>query len=83
MGGQTRIDSSDRDNARRIRGDLAKRCAMLNRGQQIVHERAIYAPLMQLAFIKGQGKRVGESALGLIRGNPYFAPYEDLTIKQT
>lgn len=83
MGGQTRIDSSDRDDAGRMRGDLAKRTAMLNRVQQIVHERAIYAPLMQVAFINGQGKRVGESALGLIRGNPYSAPYEDLTIKQT
>jgi peptide/nickel transport system substrate-binding protein len=55
---------------------------MLHRVQQIVHERAIYAPLIQLAFINGQGKRVGESALGLIRGHPYSAPYEDVTIKQ-
>jgi peptide/nickel transport system substrate-binding protein len=62
--------------------DLAKRTAMLHRVQQIVHERAIYAPLLQLAFINGQGKRVAESALGLIRGHPYSAPYEDVTIKQ-
>lgn len=33
--------------------------------------------------INGQGKRVGESALGLIRGHPYSAPYEDVTIKQS
>ena len=42
---------------------------------------AIYAPIWQLAFINGQGKRVGESALGLIRGHAYSAPYEDVTIK--
>jgi peptide/nickel transport system substrate-binding protein len=62
--------------------DLAKRTAMLHRVQKLVHERAIYAPLLQLAFINGQGKRVAESALGLIRGHPYSAPYEDVTIKQ-
>jgi peptide/nickel transport system substrate-binding protein len=55
---------------------------MPHRVQQIVHERAIYAPLMQLAFINGQGQRVGLSALGLIRVHPYSAPYEDVTIKQ-
>src|SRR5712671_6951357 len=62
--------------------DVPKRTAMLHRVQKIVHERAIYAPLLQLAFINGQGKRVAESALGLIRGHPYSAPYEDVTIKQ-
>ena len=53
MGGQTRFDSSDRDDAGKMRGDLARRTAMLNRVQQIVHERAIDAPLMQRAFING------------------------------
>jgi peptide/nickel transport system substrate-binding protein len=83
MGGQARFDSSDRDDAGKMRGDLGRRTAMLNRVQQIVHKRAIYAPLMQRAFINGQGKRVDESALGQILGHPYSAPYEDLTIKQT
>lgn len=61
--------------------DAAKRIAMLHRIQQIVHERSIYAPIWQLAFLNGQGKRVGESGLGLIRGHAYSAPYEDVTIK--
>jgi hypothetical protein len=103
MGGQTRIESSDRGGARKARGrtrsdltnlgeavlnnlqeagiDVAKRTAMLQRIQQIVHERSIYAPIWQLAFINGQGKRVGESGLGLIRGHASSAPYEDVTIK--
>jgi peptide/nickel transport system substrate-binding protein len=63
--------------------DVAKRTAMLQKIQQIVHERSVYAPIWQLAFINGQGKRVGESALGLIKGHAYSAPYEDVTIKQT
>jgi len=63
--------------------DVAKRTAMLHRIQQILHEKSVYAPIWQLAFINGQGKRVGESGLGLIRGHAYSAPYEDVTIKQT
>ena len=60
-----------------------KRTAMLNKLQQMVHARSIYAPIWQLAFINGQGKRVGESALGLIEGHAYSAPYEDVTIKRS
>jgi len=63
--------------------DVAKRTAMLTRIQQILHEKSVYAPIWQLALLNGQGKRMGESALGLIRGHAYSAPYEDVTIKQT
>jgi peptide/nickel transport system substrate-binding protein len=63
--------------------DVAKRTAMLHRIQQILHERSVYAPIWQLAFINGYGKRVGESGFGLIRGHAYSAPYEDVTIKQS
>jgi len=62
--------------------DIAKRTTKLHRIQQIMHERSIFAPIWQLALINGQGKRVGESALGLIQGHPYSAPYEDVTLKQ-
>ncbi|MBY0318401.1 MAG: ABC transporter substrate-binding protein [Reyranella sp.] len=63
--------------------DVAKRTAMLTRIQQILHEKSVYAPIWQLALLNGQGKRMGESALGLIRGHAYSAPYEDVTIKQS
>ncbi len=63
--------------------DKAKRTAMLHKLQQMVHERSIYAPIWQLAFINGLGKRVGESGLGLIEGHAYSAPYEDVTIKKS
>ena len=49
--------------------------------QQLVHERTMYAPIWQLAFINGDGPRVGKSAFGLIPGYAYTAPYEDMTIK--
>jgi peptide/nickel transport system substrate-binding protein len=61
--------------------DQVKREAMLHRMQQLVHERAVYAPVWQLAFLNGQGPRVEESGLGLISGHPYSSPYEDLRLK--
>ena len=78
-GNYPEIDTLFADQAAEL--DVAKRTAMLQRIQQILHERSVYAPIWQLAFLNGQGKRVGESALGLIRGHAYSAPYEDLTIK--
>ena len=61
--------------------DPKKRAAMLQQLQQMVHEKAIFAPIWQLAFINAVGPRVGESGFGLIKGHPYSSPYEDLTLK--
>jgi peptide/nickel transport system substrate-binding protein len=60
--------------------DAKKRAALLNKIQELVYERTIYAHLWQLAFINGAGPRVGESGLGLIAGHAYSAPYEDVTL---
>jgi len=46
-----------------------------------VHDKAIFAPIWQLAFISGVGPKVGQSGFGLIKGFVYTAPYEDLTLK--
>jgi peptide/nickel transport system substrate-binding protein len=64
-----------------VQMDRAKRAATLQRLQQLVHEKAIYAPIWQLAFISGVGPRVDQSGFGLIKGFVYTAPYEDLTLK--
>ena len=61
--------------------DHQKRAAILNKMQQILYERTIFAPIWQLAFINGIGPRVGESGFGRIAGFAYTAPYEDITIK--
>jgi peptide/nickel transport system substrate-binding protein len=63
--------------------DQTKRAAILKKMQQLVYEKAIYAPFWQLAFINGVGPRVGQSAFGLIPGFAYTAPFEDITIKGT
>jgi peptide/nickel transport system substrate-binding protein len=61
--------------------DHEKRAAVLDKMQQLVDQKAIYAPIWQLGFLNGVGPRVGESAFGLIPGFAYTAPFEDLTIK--
>jgi peptide/nickel transport system substrate-binding protein len=61
--------------------DHEKRAAILTKMQQLVQEKAIYAPIWQLGFINAVGPRVGESAFDLIPGFAYTAPFEDLTIK--
>lgn len=58
-----------------------KRTELLHRMQQMVHEKSMYAPIWQLAFINGVGPRVAESGFGHIPGFPYTAPYEELTLK--
>jgi peptide/nickel transport system substrate-binding protein len=64
-----------------VDNDAKRREATLQRIQQIVHERVVYAPIWQLGFINGVGPRVQESGLGLIGGHAYSAPYEDVTLK--
>jgi peptide/nickel transport system substrate-binding protein len=61
--------------------DYKRREAILHQMQQIVSERAIYAPIWQLGFINGVGPRVAESGFGRIPGFPYTAPFEDLALK--
>jgi peptide/nickel transport system substrate-binding protein len=61
--------------------DVKKREATLHRIQQMIHERAMVAPIWELAFLNGHGPRVAESGLTLIAGHPYSAPYEDLKLK--
>jgi peptide/nickel transport system substrate-binding protein len=61
--------------------DPKRRETMLNRIQQLIHDKAMYAPIWQLAFINGYGPRVAESGMNLIAGHPYSAPYEDVKLK--
>jgi peptide/nickel transport system substrate-binding protein len=62
-------------------GDVKKREATLHRIQQMLQERAVFAPIWELAFLNGHGPRVAESGLTLVPGHPYSAPYEDVRLK--
>jgi peptide/nickel transport system substrate-binding protein len=61
--------------------DRGKREATLHRIQQLMHEKVMYAPLMEPAFLNGFGPRLAESGLGLITNHAYSAPYEDVKLK--
>ena len=61
--------------------DYKRREAILHQMQQIVYERAIYAPIWQLGFLNGIGPRVAESSFGRIPGFPYTAPFDELALK--
>jgi len=78
-GGYPDIDGLFREQAAEL--DRKKREAILHRIQQLIHEKAMYLPIWQLALLQGYGPRVAESGLGLIADYPWSAPYEDLRLK--
>ena len=61
--------------------DRGKREVQLHRIQQLMHEKVMYAPLLELANPGGYGPRVAESGIGLITNMSSSAPYEDLRLK--
>jgi peptide/nickel transport system substrate-binding protein len=61
--------------------DPKKREAILHKIQQLIHEKVMYAPLMEPAILNGYGPRVAESGPGLITNMAGSVPYEDLRLK--
>jgi len=78
-GGYPDIDGLFREQAGEL--DRKRREAMLHRIQQLMHEKAMYAPIWELGFIHASGPRVAESGLGLITSWAFSAPYEDVKLK--
>jgi len=62
--------------------DRQQREALLHQIQQLMHERAMYAPLYELVWPNGVGPRVAESGFGLIPFYYYTGPYEDIRLKE-
>jgi peptide/nickel transport system substrate-binding protein len=73
------IDGLLREQAAEL--DRKRREATLHRIQQLLHDKAAYAPIWELGFIHAHGPRVAESGLGVITGWAFSAPYEDLRLK--
>jgi len=74
------IDGLFRDQAMEL--DRKRREALLYRVQQLIHDKAMVAPIWQLAAMSGVGPRVEESGIGLVAGYAFFsAPYEDVKLK--
>lgn len=61
--------------------DTAKRAAILESMQRMIHERHMFVNLWQLAFLNVVGPRVAESGIGLVQTYVYTGPYEDLALK--
>jgi peptide/nickel transport system substrate-binding protein len=78
-GGYPDIDGLFREQASEL--DRKRREAALYRIQQLVHDKAMFAPLWEPAILIGVGPRVEDAGLGLIAGYPYSAPYEDVRLK--
>jgi peptide/nickel transport system substrate-binding protein len=78
-GGFPDLDGLFREQAADL--DRKRREATLHKMQQIIHERAMFAPIWDFAFIHGVGARVEESGLGLLGGYGFSAPYEDVKLK--
>jgi peptide/nickel transport system substrate-binding protein len=79
-GGYPDIDGLFREQAAEL--DRTKREAILHRIQQLVHDKAMFAPIWDFAFLHGVGPRVEEPGLGLISGYGFSAPYEDVKLKE-
>jgi peptide/nickel transport system substrate-binding protein len=61
--------------------DRKRREATLHRIQQLMHERAMFAPVWNIASLNAYGPRVAESGLSLIENYLFSAPYEDVALK--
>jgi peptide/nickel transport system substrate-binding protein len=79
IGSYPDIDGLFREQAAEL--DRGKREAILHRMQQLIHERAMFLPIWELAFLHGVGPRVEESGLGLLGAYGFSAPYEDVKLK--
>ena len=55
---------------------------ILHKMQQLIHERAMFGPVMEPAFLNGVGPRLDVHGLGLVANHAYSAPYEDLRLKK-
>jgi len=73
------VDGLFREQAAEL--DRTRREATLHRLQQLIHEKAMFVPVWDFAFLHGVGPRVEESGLGLLAGYGFSGPYEDVKLK--
>ena len=64
-----------------VERDRKRREATLHRIQELMHERAMFAPIWDIATLTAYGPRVAEPGLGLIARYLWSAPYEDVRLK--
>jgi len=62
--------------------DRKKREVVLHKMQQLIHEKVMFGPVLEPAFLNGVGPRLEVHGLGLVANHAYSAPYEDLRLKK-
>jgi len=65
-----------------VETDHSKREALLHKIQQLMHERAMFAPIFLFVWPSGLGPRVEEAGLWLIKPYPWSAPLEEVRLKK-
>ena len=76
-GGYPDIDALFRDQA--AEPDRKRREALLHGIQRLMHERSMFAPIVEPPLLTGIGPRLAE--VPTIPGHPYLSPYEDLRLR--
>ena len=76
-GGYPDIDALFRDQVGEL--DRKRREAMLHKIQQLIHDKAMFAPVVEPPLLSGVGGRLAD--VPTIAGHPYVSPYEDLKLK--
>jgi len=61
--------------------NVRSRRQILDKLQQLIHERVMFGPVLEPAFLNGVGPRVQVHGLNAITSHAYSAPYEDLKLK--
>jgi ABC-type transport system substrate-binding protein len=79
-GGYPDIDALFQQQA--VERDRQQREALLHRIQRLMHERVMFAPIMEPASLHAVGPRVEEPAIGITPLTYFPTPYEDMRLKE-
>ena len=68
-------------NAQANESNPRARRQILVKMQQIIHERVMFGPVLEYAYLVAVGPRVAVDCVNALPDDPYTAPYEDLRLK--
>jgi ABC-type transport system substrate-binding protein len=68
-------------NAQANESNPRARRQILVKMQQIIHERVMFGPVLEYAYLVAVGPKVAVDCVNALPDDPYTAPYEDLRLK--
>jgi len=68
-------------NAQANEGNPRARRVILEKMQQIIHDRVLFGPVLEYAYLVSIGPRLEVDNLNVLPQNPYTAPYEELRLR--